>query len=212
MRKCITPKLKKEITQNWCSQFPGMGIYKDMWLMNICGPLVVGIALMLKLDNTIYKPVMHIYDLCNEQSMVGLMAPIDEKSIYVDDKINAYLEVAEKFKQQTYIPFEGDVYLNQLIVNMKKNYDITYDPTSLLETMLSLAVWSGSSDVFNDVKEYVDYKISTQPDLFGTELVKNEFLESLPQNINDCEKYRNTVDIQIKTLKLTHLPRRELII
>lgn len=65
--KILTPSLKRKITQKWSDYFPEFGIYKPMWLMNVCGPLAVGIALLVKSDKTVYEPIMHIHNLSMTQ-------------------------------------------------------------------------------------------------------------------------------------------------
>ena len=44
----LTRTMKKEITKQWQAEFPSMGIYKNMWLMNIVGPIIVGLLLEVK--------------------------------------------------------------------------------------------------------------------------------------------------------------------
>lgn len=212
MRKALTLSLKKEITRKWNEQFPGMGVYKTMWLMNVCGPLAVGIALLVKSDKIVYEPVFHIHNLCVDSEAVSLNVPIDALYIYADDTRNEYLKVSEKFKETSYIPFDGDVSLTDLIESFKIHFDVTCYKANLLQIMAYLAVWSGAEEVFDDVSRFVGNKLNDRPEMFGTEIVRKEFIETLPQDIDDSERLRRIVKEQEVKLKLTGLPHRELII
>ena len=212
MRKSLTSSLKKQITQKWNEQFPSMGVYKPMWLMNICGPLAVGITLLVKSDKTVYEPVLHIHNLCKDSEAVSLNVPIDALYIYADDTRNEYLEVSKKFKESSYIPIDGDVSLIALIESLKKHFDITCFKSNLLQIMAYLAVWSGAEEVFNDVKRFIENKLNDCSEMFGTEAVRKEFTETLPQSIDECEKMRVIVKEQEEKLKLTNLPHRKMII
>jgi|GEM_PF-1395273 hypothetical protein len=212
MRKSLTSALKKQITQKWNEQFPGLGVYKPMWLMNICGPLAVGIALLVKSDKTVYEPVFHIHNLCKDSEAISLNVPIDALYIYADDTRNEYLEVSRKFKENIYIPINGDVSLTALMENLKKYFDITCFKANLLQIMVYLAVWSGKEEIYDDVKHFVENKLNDCPEMFGTEIVRKEFIETLPKSIDECEKMRAIVREQEEKLKLTKLPHREMII
>ena len=212
MRKSLTSALKKQITQKWNEQFPGLGVYKPMWLMNICGPLAVGIALLVKSDKTVYEPVFHIHNLCKDSEAISLNVPIDALYIYADDTRNEYLEVSRKFKENIYIPINGDVSLTALMENLKKYFDITCFKANLLQIMVYLAVWSGKEEIYDDVKHFVGNKLNDCPEMFGTEIVRKEFIETLPKSIDECEKMRAIVREQEEKLKLTKLPHREMII
>jgi hypothetical protein len=78
--------------------------------------------------------------------------------------------------------------------------------------MAYLAVWSGVEEVFNDVKRFIENKLNDCSEMFGTEAVRKEFTETLPQSIDECEKMRVIVKEQEEKLKLTNLPHRKMII
>lgn len=138
--------------------------------------------------------------------------PIDALYIYADDTRNEYLEVSKRFKDSSYIPIDGDVSLTALIESLKNHFDKTSFKANLLQIMAYLAVWSGVEEVFSDVKRFVENKLNDCSEMFGTEAVRKEFTETLPQSIDDSEKMRIIVREQEVKLKLTNLPHRELII
>ena len=66
MAEKITLSMKKKITNDWKELYPEMGIYKPMWLMNILGPLVVGLLLHIKSNKDRYIPTLHMHNLAEE--------------------------------------------------------------------------------------------------------------------------------------------------
>ena len=76
MRKKFSRKMKTEFTQQWAKEIPSMGIYKNMWLMNIVGPVVVGVLLEVKSGNDMYYPTVHLYNLAD----------------YIDEEPTNYIE------------------------------------------------------------------------------------------------------------------------
>ena len=211
--KTFTMSLKKKITQNWNTYFPEMGVYKPMWLMNVCGPLAVGIALLVKSDKTVYEPMMHIHNLCVPDDAVSLNIPIESGLICInsDDK-EEYLQAIHTFRQDTYIPFEGNVDVKQLIINLKQHYLITLYKANLLKVMLCLAIWTGENEIYHDIKQFVDIEFDSSQELFGDPLIKMNFIQTLPKGLDECETLRKMVNHQKQALRLQGLPQRKLII
>lgn len=210
MRKKITPILKREITQKWLEQFPSIGKYKDMWLMNICGPLLIGIILDYGTDKTIYEPSLHIHNLCIDSDYVSLIATIDAPYVNVDDTADAYLNDVEIFKKETYIALEGDIVLADLVENMKQYYKKAKFKPEVLLTLVCLAVWSGSNEIYDNTKYFLHEHMEDFDKVLPA--FKDKWLSELPKSIDECEKLRHIVYKQENKLKLTKLPHREMII
>jgi len=209
--KIITTSLKKEITTKWSIHFPGMGIYKPMWLMNVCGPLAVGIALLVKSDKTVYEPMMHIHNLCVPDENVSLNIPVESGLIYIkSDDDEEYINAIQDLKRDTYIPFNGDVDFDELIESLMKHYQVTLYKANLLKIMLYLAVWSGSRSKYENIKKFVDLQIADNLGIFGDISVRNSFISTFPNGLDDTEKVRETVKQQKQLLRLLDLPQREL--
>ena len=82
----LTRTMKKEITKQWQAEFPSMGIYKNMWLMNIVGPIIVGLLLEVKSINSEYYPTLHLDILTrerNEDDDIALTASTEVDFEYV---------------------------------------------------------------------------------------------------------------------------------
>lgn len=217
----LTQSLKKQITKEWNELFPYMGIYKNMWLMNICGPLAVGILLEVKSDRDRYIPTLHIHNLCEEFPVISLGISLETEAIKINDQQSAYLNAADKIKTHTFIPLSGDIVLLDLIKQLKlyflkymvdpRNY--TIDPCTVLEYMIYLAAWSGQQEIHNDVMNFVNKKIKWHRwHMFRNKDVYEEWYDALPKNIECSEQLRLTVQEQEFKLKTLNLPHRNLII
>ena len=121
----LTRTMKKEITKQWQAEFPSMGIYKNMWLMNIVGPIIVGLLLEVKSINSEYYPTLHLDILTrerNEDDDIALTASTEVDFEYVStiSKPDKYLVLADKLKKKAVIPLEGDVKIEEVINCLKK--------------------------------------------------------------------------------------------
>lgn len=200
----LTPMLKKKITQEWNEQFPYMGVYKNMWLMNICGPLAVGILLEVKSDRSIYTPTLHIHNLCSDFPVISLGILLETKSIKVNDSNNKYLIAANELKKNTFIPLSGDVILIELIEQLKIYFHkFILNPDIVLNYMIYLAAWSGQQNIYDDVIKFI----------FENGRTDNFFTAwSLPKNAECSERLHLIVQEQEHKLKTLNLPHRNLII
>ena len=200
--------LKKSITNDWNKLFPYMGVYKNMWLMNICGPLAVGILLEVKSDRTSYIPTLHIHNLCQEFPVVSLGISMEIKEIEINDVNKTYLYAANELKKNTFIALSGDVVLNELLEQLKVYfYKFKLNPIIVLEYMVYLAVWSGCHNIYHDVMGFVVDNIKKHSDMFRDDDVYREWYQMLPQDINCVNKLRSVVkeqELKLKTLKLPH--------
>ncbi len=200
--------LKKSITNDWNKLFPYMGVYKNMWLMNICGPLAVGILLEVKSDRKSYIPTLHIHNLCQEFPVVSLGISMEIKEIEINDVNKTYLYAANELKKNTFIALSGDVVLNELLEQLKVYfYKFKLNPIIVLEYMVYLAVWSGCHNIYNEVMGFVVDNIKKHSDMFRDDDVYREWYQMLPKDINCVNKLRAVVkeqELKLKTLKLPH--------
>lgn len=210
----LTQSLKKRITKEWNELFPYMGIYKNMWLMNICGPLAVGILLEVKSNRDRYTPILHIHNLCEEFPVISLGISMESEAIKINDVKNTHLNAADELKTHTFIPLSGDVVLTELIEQLKKYFfKYTLDPCTILDYMIYLAVWSGQQKIYDDVLKFVNKKIKWHRwHMFRNKDVYKEWYNGLPKNIEFSEQLRLIVQEQERKLKTLNLPHRKLII
>lgn len=204
MNMKLTPSLKRKFTKEWNELFPYMGVYKNMWLMNICGPLAVGILLEVKSDRDRYIPTLHIHNLCEDFPVISLGVSMETKEIKINDVKNTYLHAADELKANTFIPLSGDVVLAELIEQLKMYYfKFSLNPDIVLNYMIYLAAWSGQQETFDYVMKFVVENIKG-----------NDFFTawSLPKSTECSEQLRLTVQEQEQQLKTLNLPHRNLII
>lgn len=209
----LTPSLKRKFTKEWNDLFPYMGVYKNMWLMNICGPLAVGILLEVKSDRDRYIPTLHIHNLCKRFPMISLGVSMETKAIKINDLKNTYLYVADELKTHTFIPLSGDVVLSELIEQLKMYFfEYTINPCTVLTYMIYLAAWSGQQKIYDYVMEFTVENIKKYPDMFRDNDVYTEWYDILPKSAECSEQLHLTVQEQEHELKTLNLPHRNLII
>ena len=218
MRKKFTRAMKKEFTRQWAELFPSMGIYKNMWLMNILGPIAVGLLLEVKSGNDMYYPTLHLQSLALKTDDIYLNAEItdgfeDISSYSPPDK---YIKVAKRLEEQTIVPLEGDVTLKDLIksfkaYSMRKYYEADIPET--LEIMMYLAGWAGDEAIIKEVHAFVKTraKYLLKTNNFASQQKCDEWYEDLVTQTKNREVLQARVEEQIVALKLDHLPRRKIL-
>jgi len=65
--KKITPSKKKTISNHWNQKYPGLVLYKSMWLLRRIGPLLQGICLDRDSTNANYLPTFHVHNLIGQE-------------------------------------------------------------------------------------------------------------------------------------------------
>lgn len=213
MAKKLTRTTKKQITKEWNELFPSMGVYKNMWLMNILGPLAVGILLEVKSDNTRYIPMFHVHDLTKETENVTLNLSITDnlQDVSARSKETKYLIISEHLKSKAIVPYKGDVRLNELILGIKNfinNSEIESEIYYGCEMLKSIALWSNKLSVQDEINGFIMEKIRLN--VFSGRIKEKAF--SLLEKIEECDTLNKTIEQQIIRLKLEKLPRREIII
>ncbi len=204
---------KKQITKEWNELFPSMGIYKNMWLMNILGPIVVGLILEVGSNTTKYTPIMHVHNLCSHSDVITILIPIEGESISTRSDSDKYKYIAEHIKAKSIVPFEADVELHSLIFALKSyceelEYDV--ERCDVCDILIYLASWSGKESVIQEVDNFIKVQLGQG---------KLECITSGEQYINEMnevflnsKRLKSIVEQQITNLELQNIPRREIIV
>lgn len=216
MKQKITPALKKKITNEWNDLFPSMAIYKPMWLMNILGPVAVGVLLHVKSDNDRYIPTLHIHNLSEQSSSISLDMWITDNNKYIStiSPEEKYKEIAKTLELKAVVPIEGDVELNLLLDNLKEYCDRLPNGPKLdvFNYMAYIAGWTGVESTISKVLKYIEIEICHfEKDMLVRTGGVDKWFNSLKESIKDSEKLRKTVNDQIIELKLDKLPVRSLL-
>lgn len=212
----ITATMKKKITNDWKALYPSMDIYKPMWLMNILGPLAVGILLHIKSGKDRYTPTLHVHNLAKEFPVVSLGIEITDNNEYISTMSpeGKYKEMSMSLNARAIIPLEEDVDINLILDSLKTYCDSLPDGPKLeiFEYMLYIAGWSGNGAIINMAEKYIKSKIS----LFDSNFLERSggvdiWFKNLKESTHDTKKLRETVKQQIIELKLDKLPVRNII-
>ena len=214
----LTRTIKKQITKEWNELFPSMGIYKNMWLMNILGPLAVGVLLEVKSDNERYIPTFHIHNLSENTDFVTLTVSVTDglNDISLRSKKDKYQRIAQNLKDKAIIPYEGDIEIDIIIMLLKREYEkrfIVGERKAICSMLMYLAGWSGKPFLKEDVEKYIEQKISDGQLNFSKDVNETiTFYNELKHNTELSFQLHNNVEQQIKLLKMENLPRRKIII
>lgn len=215
MRQKITPTLKKKVTNEWNELFPSMGIYKPMWLMNILGPLAIGVLLHIKSDNDRYIPTLHLHNLSEQSPNVSLGVEITDKNKYIStiSSGDKYKEIAQSLVSKALIPLAGDVELNLILDNLKRYCNSLPNGPKLeiFKFMGYIAGWCGVDSVVDEVLTYIKSEIS----LFEEGMLErtggvDKWFNNLKESIKDNKKLKETAGKQILELELDKLPVRNI--
>lgn len=200
MKPKYTSQSKNKITMEWNDLFPEMGRYKSMWLMNIVGPIAVGIILQVKGDKTIYEPSLHLHDLGSNTDFVSLTGEISADFDYVStiSAPDKYIKLANKLKAKAIIPLSGDLTFEEIKICLCEYYRkcISEEKYDFLVMYLRVAIWAGNEDEIE--KAY--------------NLLKTKFkYKNIDKLLEPAETLKERVEKNIMNLKLNKLPRREII-
>lgn len=222
MKKKLTPAMKRQITKQWQEEFPSMGIYRNMQLAQILGPIAVCVFLEVKSDPSSYEPKIHLDDLTRDFSDVR---PLGYLSGYVEvphvristiSKPDKYLTIASQLKELFYLPLEGDMRIEDLIACLKKecrdgDYGMTY---ALLRILVMIAYWSGKQEIISDVHSFMMELI---PSLVSRRIFSNyEKAENCCKEIiaetPGTEELRKNYNENLMREDFKHIPRRNVIL
>ncbi|MGL4108489.1 hypothetical protein [Clostridium sp. LP20] len=212
----ITTTMRKKITTDWKELYPSMEIYKPMWLMNILGPLAVGVLLHIKSDKDRYIPTLHVHNLAERFPIVSLGIEITDNNKYIStiSPEGKYKDIAMSLNKKALIPLEGDIDIKLIIDNLTKYCDRLPDGPKLevFKYMLYIAGWNGEESIISKVEKYVEREIS----LFKVDILERSggvdvWFKSLKESTQDTKKLREIVNQQIIELKLDKLPVRNII-
>jgi len=149
----LTAAVKNQITHDWLSHFPELGIFKPMWLMRRTGPLVVGICLNRDSGNDGYTPIFHVHNLGKPFPTVSLTLydPLLTTRSKVPQVIKAafhgehVVEATSRMKENSLLPLSGPIALDNVLSAYRRFMDrpMGQYPLLLFEDILILFLWCG---------------------------------------------------------------------
>lgn len=215
MRK-FTRQDKKNITQDWLKQYPYMGIYKPMWLMNRVGPLVMGILLHVKSGNDNYIPTFHVHCLLRQSSFISLglhnailgYVTLPRHEMY-------FLKVVDEFNERVLIPYEGNITIHQIFNGyreFKKVFPI-FSPDILLEEMIKLASWCNEEAMRLELLEEAECLISSSCNKEYLDRIGglDNWKKKMEMESANQEELQRTFEQELIKHKLEKIPVRNII-
>lgn len=153
----MTPDVKRRISKDWLSVFPGMSLYRPNWLMRRVDPLLIGILLDRDSSNECYRPSFHVHNLCHQSEVVFLnlhlrLAKEGQSPFSNGVDIAArwhetnWERAAARMKVLAALPLEGDLKLEEVI----SAYDSVMSASGMeggsltnYESLVALCSWCG---------------------------------------------------------------------
>lgn len=155
---------KTIITRDWASEFPMLKKYKVLDINNRVGPLITGIYLKV-VRNYIYTPTFYVHNLCREFPCFTSTLRIKYQSIEPFQHNNIYKEVAENFKNNLYIPLEGDLSIDDIIEGYKKYFKNPCRATYFeYEDLVLICGWTRQASKIKYALETVHNELSSWPE------------------------------------------------
>lgn len=214
MRK-FTRQDKKKITLEWLAQFPSLGIYKPMWLMNRIGPLVMGVLLHVKSGNENYTPTFHVHCLLSEFSAITLSlhsAPLGYVTLPHHEMY--FQRVIEEFREHVFMPLEGDLNLDFIMQGYRYYLNHCKYPRKQMayEDMILLASWCGVEDLriqlLKEAKEEISIWPSDSMEKMGG---VDAWVSKIDRESADRNKLQQIFEQELVRHKLENIPVRNII-
>lgn len=213
----LTPKIKRQITHDWNTQLPNLGIYAPMWLLRKCGPLLIGVCLDRDSGNDSYRPTFHVHSLTKDHSGISLtmcqrlrtLRTGAEDWVTVMGHAQRHAEAAQRMNQQALLPLSGPVTL-QMVLDAYHAY--LQRPRQgwtvhLLEDIITLLVACGRLD---DAARFLQQTATAMASWPAFVLERMEPISSweakMQRLIDNPELVHQTVSEQAAKLKVENLP------
>lgn len=219
----LKASIKREITEDWATQFPDLGIYKPLWLLRRVGPLLEGICLNRDSSNERYQPIFHLHSLARDESSLSLTLADELRTARNDtpQKIKVafhadhYVEAAKKMKQQASLALSGPVFLTD-VLHAYESYmtrPLGKYPVPLFEDIITMLVWCGlTTEAARKLAQFESEMKSWPSSIASLQRVGgvNAWSEKCQSWITNPTTVRNTVEAQIAFHGVEHLPTVEL--
>lgn len=225
--------VKKQITRDWQTAFPGLTTFAQNKFYRIFGPLVAGIELVNLPRVSGYRPHIVIYPLWGNKMgndvKACLASPaimfhiLNRKGLQFDiwnEEHTIYLQEAiECTQQQLLLPLESDVTLDALFALVNDRFkDVLINSHSaqqvkLYEFKLNAALYTGSdvrlNEVLNEIKtEEKNWNRQQFEPAFGK---FEQWFEGLRHRIDNRNEFIELIGVNKHDKKLMKLTVSELI-
>lgn len=219
----LTDPIKREITKDWATQFPGLGIYKPLWLLRRVGPLLEGICLNRDSSNERYQPIFHVHCLARAESSLSLTLADELRTARNDtpQKIKVafhkdhYAEAVKKMNQQASLSLLGDLSLNSVLqaYTSYMTQPLAKYPVLLFEDIITALLWCGQAVEADSKLTQFETEMKTWPSSIAS-LQRAGGVDAWSKKcrswIANPDTVRKIVEDQIVFHGVDHLPNAEL--
>ncbi len=116
----FTAKDKRIITNDWIDYIKSLKSYKNMYICNRLGPLVIGIYLKMGRLSGYYTPLYAVHNLSKVYEVLIVTLGIQGKVIKPQKHNEMYIQEAQSLEERAYIPLKGNVHIDEIINGYKK--------------------------------------------------------------------------------------------
>jgi hypothetical protein len=222
--------IKKQITKDWNSVFPDMGVYKDLWLMKRIGPILIGISIEMTSGKDRYKIISHIHNLCNSFPTISYTLHQRVEGLRGGDLIipilvheERYKHAAMKLECASILKFRADMWFSEIIsayntyirIEEKLGHVTRFHPRHF-EDILLLNSWAGKNldetkALLNNYKQIMSLWPARSLARLGEYGLKGWY-DKMETIINDRNKIIKTVEEELVNHKLQKIPYKDLFI
>lgn len=216
--KSLAAASKKGITQDWLRHFPGLGIYKPMWLGRIVGPFFQGVFLERDSGNRQYLPTTHIHPLCKEFPVISLTLaqPLKSNGSNTDERISAsfhgehLLDAVDRLRAASFLPLHNSWGLGDLVAAVD-DYEQAGDvnsryPVFVYESAVDAAIWGGDDDAAKRLIDEYGRRIARWPNEVSSRFGgSGGWISSRYERAQDPNALRRTFEEQCRTHKVQDL-------
>lgn len=221
----LTDSIKREITKDWATQFPDLGVYKPLWLLRRVGPLLEGICLNRDSSNERYQPIFHLHSLARAESSLSLTLADELRTARNDtpQKIKVafhedhYVEAAQKMNQQASLSLSGDLSLKD-VLQAYESYmtrPLGKYPVFLFEDIITILLWCGQTvEAARKLTQFESEMKNWPSSIASLQRVGgvNAWSEKCQSWITNPNTVRETVEEQIVFHGVEHLPNAKLLV
>ncbi len=220
MPKLLNPAAEKQITRDWQSEIPTLGIYKPRQLLRRVGPLLIGICLNRDSTANKYMPQFHVHCLAAEFPTVSLTLSTQLRTERTDgpDYIEVrwhedkYKEATARMVRQSLLPMTGDLTLAQVLDAYRTHMATPMGRLTVMHLyrdMILLSAWAGDQQGASKLLDEA-LRSSTEEANFRHVGGRTGFEMECRRAIANPESIEQVVQDQIAALKLAELPQSKL--
>lgn len=206
---------KKIVTADWERKLKFLKKYKNMYLYNRIGPLIIGVYLKMGRTNTYYTPIYYVHNLCREFPQIMLTMCIEGKMISIKNHNEMYVSVAELLTNQAFIPMGGDLTIDNIISGYER-YFRDPDISSFVEyeDLALICGWTKNVDKIEYALDIVHKSLKSWPEerYFSQYGGFENWFSHLEREVWAGDVLNDICEAELLKHKLTKVPERKIIL